>query len=73
MACGGYFVLVAFVFCIQATQWTSFCRLGHDAFAVGAPRQVSVAERKELRDEVLEAFDHAYGSYIQNACECATI
>lgn len=34
------------------------------------PAEMSVAERVELRDEVLRAYRHAYGSYIKHACEC---
>lgn len=33
------------------------------------PVEMPVSERVELRDEVLRAFRHAYGSYMTHACE----
>lgn len=31
--------------------------------------EMTVSKREELRDEVLRAFRHAYGSYMAHACE----
>lgn len=31
--------------------------------------EMPVSKREELRDEVLRAFRHAYGSYMAHACE----
>lgn len=33
---------------------------------------MTVSKREELRDEVLRAFRHAYGSYMAHACELPT-
>lgn len=34
------------------------------------PVDMSLSERMELREEVLRAYSHAYGSYMAYACEC---
>lgn len=33
------------------------------------PGEIPERKREELRDEVLRAFRHAYGSYMAHACE----
>lgn len=39
------------------------------AWCLRTPREISIDERRELRDEVVGAFRHAFDAYMTHACE----
>lgn len=39
------------------------------AWCARSQREISHNERRQLRDEVVEAFHHAYGAYMTHACK----
>lgn len=57
--------LVGFAAVLPAGVFVSFAA----ALETIRAEEMSVGKREDLRDEVLRAFRHAYGSYMTHACE----